>query len=532
MSVTLILRTDAEQRLTVTTCDSVTDGSVTGDLLTGPIPLADLPALPALQPAPYDVGPDLTRALGGDALLARLEADPEQLLLLDADDAAAKIPWEYAALPDTPQLLGCRYGLLRLVDRPALPGSGSAGDVPGTLHFLILGADPLVDKQGHPREGYRLQLHRERRAIRRVLEAGGVDLEARHIPPTQEALNRSLLRGPAILHLSAHGDIVKTKDGPLATLVLEDEDGREARLRGPDLVAMADPGVLRLVLLSACHTAQSNTEADLARALVQNGVPAAIGMQGRFPDDRSDELAAAFYHNLLGGQTLARAARHTRLSLSVDPATAGLIVVYAARDGWGALPLHPGAATVRSLRVPGAVRLPAEVEAPDFFRGRNGELHRLAQLYSRGTRVITIVGTGGMGKTALAAAFVERFGWRWPHGVLGVSFANAPLDAARFRGELLRGLVGQSAQSLAEAKPAQQERVLLDALRDWDGLLLLDNYESVLQSLSVPEAGTASGAESAENTEARAIHALVARMSRLGTQLLLTSREHPAKLAG
>ncbi|MFP4395070.1 MAG: CHAT domain-containing protein, partial [Anaerolineales bacterium] len=514
MSVTLVLRTDDHQRLTVA-CE--------GDLITDPIPLADLPARPALQAAPYayDGGCALTRALGGEALLTRLENDPERLLLIEPDAAAAKIPWEYAALLDTPQLLGCRYALLRLVDRPATNGNKS----PDTLHFLILGADPLVDKKGRPREGYRLQLRTERRAIRRELEGSGVDLQARHIPPTKEALHQALLRGPAILHLSAHGNVIKTKNGPLALLLLEDENGQEARLRGPDLIAMADPGALRLILLSACHTAQSDTEADLARALVQNGAPAAIGMQGPFPDDRSDELAAALYRNLLAGQSLAQATRHTRLSLGDDPATAGLLVAYAARGGWEALPLRAGTAAIRSLRVPGDVRLPAEIEAPTFFQGRNGELHRLAALYHQGTRVITIVGTGGMGKTALAAAFVERFGWRWPHGVLGVSFANAPLDTTRFRDELLRGLLGAAAPTLAAADAAQQERAILEALRHWDGLLVLDNYESVLEGLS-------KAATEAVSAEARAIHRLAARMARQDARLLLTSREHPAKLAG
>jgi len=50
-----------------------------------------------------------------------------------------------------------------------------------------------------------------------------------------------------------------------------------------------------------------------------------------------------------------------------------------------------------------------------------------------------------VGKTALSATFAERFGWRWPEGVLGVSFASGELDAARLHGELLRGLRGEAA---------------------------------------------------------------------------------------
>ena len=32
---------------------------------------------------------------------------------------------------------------------------------------------------------------------------------------------------------------------------------------------------------------------------------------------------------------------------------------------------------------------------------------------------------------------------RWPRGVLGLSFAGGEVDAARFRGDLLRGLLGE-----------------------------------------------------------------------------------------
>ncbi|MFQ5344077.1 MAG: CHAT domain-containing protein, partial [Anaerolineae bacterium] len=512
MALELTLRTDSANRLTV---------SLAGEPLAGPTPLADLPALPALQAAPYDEGRALTRALGGDALLARLRADPERLLLLETDEAAAAVPWEYAAL-DGRQFLACQYAMLRLVDRPAGPAPQ-----PDTLQFVALGADPLVDKHGQPRTGYRLRLDDELRAVRRTLRASGVDLLAQRVPPTRDALRRALRRGPAILHLSCHGDIVETNAGPMAVLLLEDQDGREARLPGPDLVALPPAGVLRLVLLSACRTAEAGREtqgepqATLARALVLNGVPAAIGMQGPFPDPLSDDLAVALYEFLLAGHSLAEALRQARLALSAQPQAAGLPVGYVARDSWGALPLRSGAPTLYSLRLPGQVHLPLEVQPPRPLRGRNAELHALAALYSQGTRVVTVVGTGGVGKTALAGAFAERFGWRWPDGVLGLSFAVGEPDAGRLRGDLLRGLLGEAAaEQLADAPAAEQERLILEALRDWDGLLLLDNYESVLQELEE------------EAPEAQAAHRLVARAAEGGAHLLLTSRQQPAGLAG
>ncbi|MDX9833384.1 MAG: tetratricopeptide repeat protein, partial [Anaerolineae bacterium] len=493
-----------------------------GQPLAGPTPLA---ALPALQAGVYDEGRALAAALGGEQLLALLDDDPDGLLLLACDAKAEAVPWEFAALPGR-QLLACRYGLLRLVDRDAPPpGNG------GELQFVALAADPLVDEQGQPREGYRLKLEDELRAIRRALQDGDKALLGQRVPPTRRALRRALRRGPAVLHLTCHGDVVETdKAGEMAVLFLEDEDGGQDRLLGRDLVAMAPQGVLRLALLSACHTARG--QANLARALVRGGLPAAIGMQAAFPDPLSDELARALYEYLLEGHPLGEALRQARQALEEkDPRAAGLPVGYAARGGWAPLPLAGGRPEVRRLGLPGACSLPQEVQPPRPILGRNGELHALARLYSRGAKVVTVVGTGGVGKTALAAAFAERFAWRWPRGVLGLSFAGGEVDAARFRGELLRGLLGeQDALGLAAAGPGEQARAILAALRDWDGLLLLDNYESVLQALAAGarDAGAEAGPPAAEEIDLAAMRALLRAAFVDDRELRRLCRETPA----
>jgi len=494
-----------------------------GQPLAGPRPLDSLPALPALQAGPYDEGRALAAALGGEQLLALLDADPDRLLLLACDARAETVPWEFAALPGR-QLLACRYGLLRLVDRDAPPpGNG------GELQFVALAADPLVDGLGQPREGYRLNLEDELRAIRRALQDGDKALRGFRIAPTQDALLEALERGPAVLHLACHGNVVVTSDaGEMAVLLLEDADGGSDPLPGCDLVDMPSQGVLRLVLLSACRTSEG--QANLARALVLGGIPAAIGMQGLFPDDLSDELAANLYRTLLGGYPLGEALRRARLAMRRRPDVAGLPVGYAARGGWAALPLAGGRPEVHRLGLPGACSLPPEVQPPRPILGRNGELHALARLYSRGAKVVTVVGTGGVGKTALAAAFAERFAWRWPRGVLGLSFAGGEVDAARFRGELLRGLRGeQDALALAAAGPAAQAQAILAALRDWDGLLLLDNYESVLQALAAgAEAGAEAGPPAAEGTDLAAVRTLLRAAFVDDRELRRLCRETPA----
>jgi hypothetical protein len=327
------------------------------------------------------LGQPLLAALGGPSLLTLLDQDSEGLLLLLTDETTAAIPWEYAAT-DQGVFVAAQYGFLRLLPqaRPAPPAQ------PGPLNFVVLAADPLVDESGRPRPGPRLDLTTELAAIEQVLRRSQASLQADRLPPTADHLRRALKRGPAILHLSAHGNILEIQQAQSSTrqamLYLEDETGRAEPLRGDHLLAMPPRGVLRLVVLSACRTAASAMDASLARALVLAGTPAAIGMQGDFPDPQSDDLAAALYDFLLAGQPLAEALRQARQAMQAQPYAVGLPVGYVAPGGWAGLPLTPGPPQVSSLNQPAFLRLPPALEAPHPFMGRQAELHALAGLFA------------------------------------------------------------------------------------------------------------------------------------------------------
>jgi len=512
MTVMLALRADDAGRLVA---------SLDGQVLSA-TPLDALPSLAMLQADAAHIGRRLMDALGGASLVQRLENDAERLLLLDCDARADAIAWEFAALDDD-TFLAVRFGLLRVLNTSALPAPANA-----PLNFVFLGADPLVDQSGNPREGHRLGIEKEWRDIHRTLRNSGIALDAQRVPPTERKLQDALRRGPAILHLTCHGSIIHTADGAMAVLHLEDENGKDAPLRGNLLATMPPRGVLRLVLLSACHTAEGR-DSDIARLLVTSGVPFAIGMQGEFVDALSEPFAVALYDTLLAGQSLAEALRQARQAIANHPAQVGLPVGYTAREAWGALPLTRGQPIVGSLGLPGKVQLASEVQPPRPLLGRNRELHALAQTYAQGHRVVTIKGTGGIGKTALAASFAERFAWRWAEGVRSVSFASDVVDAQMFRLALLRELLGEPrAQQFADADAETQTCEILRFLRDWDGLLLIDNYESVLQLFET----TADGRPPTADSQAAAVHRLVAQMAEGGASLLLTSRQNPAGLCG
>lgn len=487
------------------------------EFLSAPLttPAASLPTLAELQdPKNHPGRATLTQALGGAELEQALTHHPADTLYLEIPpgDPAHLVAWEFATLSDGAYLV-CRVPFLRLVsDRP--PHTRPPASF---LQFLALGADPLVKMDGQPRDGvYQLQLNPEMRRISRTLKESEQALRGQRLPPTAEALRQALGRPqPTLLHLSCHGSIHTTPTGQASPILhLEDPNGREVGLFGRDLLNLTSHNNLLLILLSACHTSSGYT--NLTEQVVRHGVPAAIGMQGAFPDDLSEELACALYQSLLAGDNLGRALHKARLALHQHSYAIGLPVGYVVRGGDTPLPLQEGT-PVLHFDLAAKVQLPPELTPPKQLFGRHLALHQLAQMFTEGAQVVTIIGTGGMGKTALAASFMGRFGWRWSDGVVGFSFANTILDGVQFRQSLAQGLTGQL---LPDVPAEQQEAQLLRHLKEWGGLLVIDNYESVQERV---EEGRA---------EAMEVHRLLGKIAQNGVQLLLTSRNRPVGLAG
>lgn len=163
-------------------------------------------------------------------------------------------------------------------------------------------------------------------------------------------------------------------------------------------------------------------------------------------------------------------------------------------------------------------------EAPDVrhFYGRKHELDILRHLVlDESCRLITLSGIGGSGKTTLATQFAEQVKddftlvfWR--------SLYNTP-SLEELLGSCLRFFTGSSTEQIPSTVE-EQLRLLLDCFRRSRCLLLLDNFESVLQE------GSSAGQY---RSGYEAYRRLLQRVGEAHHQscLLITTREKPRDIA-
>jgi predicted ATPase/class 3 adenylate cyclase len=140
--------------------------------------------------------------------------------------------------------------------------------------------------------------------------------------------------------------------------------------------------------------------------------------------------------------------------------------------------------------------LPANLTS---FLGREAELRELLQI-TRGSRMITLVGPGGIGKTRLAVEFARLLEPSFPDGAWLVDLAS--LD----RGSDVWPAIAVAL--LIEAVPGLPRRAqVLERLRDAQAILLMDNCEHVLVQMGdvVVELGAACGSLCLINTSRRSL---------------------------
>ncbi|MDP8254488.1 MAG: tetratricopeptide repeat protein [Candidatus Alcyoniella australis] len=155
----------------------------------------------------------------------------------------------------------------------------------------------------------------------------------------------------------------------------------------------------------------------------------------------------------------------------------------------------------------------SSIYTPSTFHGRRQEIRQIADEIAQGTRVLTLLGMGGIGKSVLACKAAERVKDRFD-AVWGFSF-KTDTTLQNFLNQIGKRLLGKDAIEKLSGDELKSE--VLNNLSNGRRLLILDNFETVLHAI--------------DNKDQAAI-ALKDFLSRIGksTVLMFTSRRHPVGL--
>jgi tetratricopeptide (TPR) repeat protein len=531
---------------------------------------ADSATQAALQPL-VPLGSLTERA--GQALAVALLADPGlhtpfDSALRQAEAAREPLPVVLRFDPGCHALIGLPWELLHHQGRFLVADSSialsrcPAGTAPPAPALAAL---PLRVLPARAREQL---VH----GLRALDEEGAVIVDLLR-PPTYDTLIEAVTNGGYhMLVFYGHGAYDPQVGG---RLLFEDEFGGRASVMAAELgVALRNTDV-RLVLLGACQSAQVSplpppgTGAPAtAPALLQAGVPLAIGMQVSMHAGAAQAFICQFALSLAAGKGVGTAVADARKplirgtygrqwfapALYGRPAGADRLFDQATAPPEARTPLPEATADLRAemkglraemaaleqaigsvgvayepaelarlravrqafarkraalaRRAPGGY---AQVTSPLYgvpsnpvFVGRSGALRRVAGAL-HGERPAVVWGAAGIGKTALAVEVAHRQGWRFPAGVLWLDCRGGPpFDALLNRLGAFCGLEG-----IEQVEPGRKEEAVRHALARLGArcLLVWDNAEEVWGE--------------------RAVREFVAQRLPANCQALLTTREDP-----
>ena len=328
-------------------------------------------------------------------------------------------------------------------------------------------------------------------------------------PPTVEGFRSEILSGYDIVHFDGHGafgircpncgginSLQQKKcdrceallDGQEAKgyFAFEREDGKLDSLAAEELaeivMSVADRPA-KLVFLSACESAKCG-DTSLQKVLLNNGVPAVLGMKESISARATMTLATPLYASLGAGMTIAKAFENALPSLKRLENGSKLQNIPTLEGAGKHAKVLPARVTGKaSFELEPLFGLPEHEFVGDYLRGdpprgRKGILSQTMDALLSGEKLVVLTGQGGIGKTVLAAEAARRLVWRYPGGVFWRSAAEMERLGLEEMLNSFDNVLGPQLRTLPlDAKRDQ----VLGYLRNCDAasLLVMDNAESI-----------------------------------------------------
>ena len=472
---------------------------------------------------PVEAGTRLFDSLFSEGTLARQawNSHPKRIVLVTEDVELEAIAWEYLHSPDGFIVLDVKFvrGLPALRRLPT-PDLGQT-----SLHIIAVPSNPIAHDIA------RLDITGEWQRLKDSLHELKTTITLERVrPPTLEQSRRLVAnQWRCVFHFMGHGGHGSKE----SFLIFEDEKGGPKPVTAHEFIRRMEDTAF-LVTLNACVSATpGETEfSNLAHALVDKGVPYALGMRFSIPDNDAKAFSRTFYNELARGTPVENALRQARNSLaeSKNPWVVGTPVLYTSLNepaGGFAIPQGNPRVDEHQPRMD-VFDLP---RAEGAFQGRVDELLNLGDVLTSEPRakLLTIHGMGGQGKTAIAREAAERFAHAWPGGVWAVSLENLPsryqfalrlADFFKIEQDDIYYQVSNAFPNLEPEKHKQRvqqelERRILHILGNQRTLLVLDNAETLIEAVNAKD-------------KAAIDLAVFLRERVLSTQasLLITSRDH------
>jgi tetratricopeptide (TPR) repeat protein len=330
-----------------------------------------------------------------------------------------RLPWEL--LHDGQEFLGLRETDPVVIVR-AVPGASEIGqDAPaehdGPLRVLLVTARPHEAPQVDHR-AIALELLEELAPLR---AARRLEIELLR-PATFRALYDRLRVAPTVhmVHFDGHGEFREIGTQGQGSLLFENSSGKVDEIAGADFAKAVQGTGVRLVVLTACRSAQSSDKAisSTAATLSAAGVDGVVAMAADVLVTTAAMYTEAFYRALASGQPIEESHANAVRSLAKQPtrhihrrATENVGRPILLQDWW-----LPQLYFRRSFRLiwsqtdygprplpaPAPSRVNGEFSPPLYgFVGRSSELLQVERILDRAHMAI-IAGRRGEGKSTLA----------------------------------------------------------------------------------------------------------------------------------